>query len=149
MEIIELNGRIAELLKDFEVKDLPNNPNLNGIFEQTDITFAVISGQRADNSNYITIKLNVSIAATLRTKQEQNSYTDEDEKNLYGLMTAVVHKLQKKKIVGGGLIRLLSFENFTPESGKWRSLLTFDVDLPIQSEVDEHEDCIYIKEDVE
>jgi hypothetical protein len=133
MNLTSLNLKISELLAFFQVRDLPYLPNLNGIFESTDITYALVSGQRlGDDRDYVTIKINVSVAATLRMSEQPL----EDEKNLYGLVSAVIYQLQKKKVEAGGLIRFLSFENFTPESGKWRSLLTFEVDIPIQSEVD-------------
>lgn len=133
MDITKVNLKIKELLTEFESKDLPKLPNLNGIFDTTDITYAVISGQTLTNDiNIINVKFNVSIAATIRMIEDDT----EEIKNLYGLMSAVVYKLQKQKVKDGGLIRLTGFENFTPESGKWRSLLTFDVDIAIVAEKD-------------
>jgi hypothetical protein len=138
MDLISISNRIQELLTDYEVKDLPNTPNLNGVFEQTDITYAIVSGQRnSDTPASIIININVSIAAIFRVENQID-----EQKSLYGLMRGVTFKLHKQKVPNGKLLKLLSFENFTPESGKWRTLLTFDVQVDIENEKDENDDCL-------
>lgn len=150
MDLNILSSTIRDSLVALNAKDLPNLPNLGGVFEQTDITYAIVSGQRID-TNTINIKFNVSIAATFRTREldESNYYTEAEEKNLYSLIYQVVYILQKKKSVSGGLVRLLSFELFTPESGKWRGLLAFDVDVPIINQKDVLDNCGILLQELE
>jgi hypothetical protein len=143
MNLSGLNNKITELLSDFQYKDLPNLPNLNGLIESSDITSAIISGNRIDR-DIINVKINISVSATFRTNPIKDicNYTDKEQKNLYSLIYAVVHKLQKRGVDGGGTLTLSSFENYTPESGKWRSLITFEVPMAIDSEIDENDNCI-------
>lgn len=135
MNLNIVNIQLGELLEEFNAKDLPNYPNIKGAFNQTSVTFAIADGERTDNTRvgFITININVSIAAELRKD-------DESEKvNLYGLMDAVTNKLENKKIKYGGRLELQNFENFTPDSGMWRSLLVFSVDIPIMTGT--YEEC--------
>lgn len=138
MDLQGLNNRINELLTTFEYKDLPNYPNLNGVFNSTNITFAIISGQTTTDPDFINVKINFSIASQKRIKDENNP----DDENLYNLVQLLTYKLQKQKVAKGTLLRLSSFENFTPESGLWRSLLTFYCDIPILSEKDDDDYCV-------
>jgi hypothetical protein len=137
MNIKQLDDDINNLLRDFEVKNLPNLPNIGGVFEQSDITFAIVSGAIVD-VNIIKIRINISISATFRKdfSTPKSKYSSGEQSTLYGLLQAVIFKLQKQRVTNGGFLELVSFENFTPDSGKWRNLISFDVDIPIESEKD-------------
>lgn len=139
MNLKYVSETVLTTLIDYEVKDLPNQPNLNGVIEQSDITFAIISGQRNNDNATIKVVINVSISATFRIKNDRD-----DQQHLYGLMRGVINKLHNRKVPNnGGLIKLLNFENYAPESGKWRSLLTFEVDIYIENEKDDN--CLYLE----
>lgn len=130
MNLTDLNEQILIFLEDLNVKDLPRLPNLNGVFSQTDITVAIVSGQKLTNvRDAIEVTFNVSVSATARIPDKENTF--DEETNLYQLVQLVIEKLEKKKVRNGGLIRLSTFENFTPDSGKWRSLLSFTVQMSI------------------
>lgn len=139
MNLKQLDEDITNLLKDFEVRELPNLPNLNGVIEQSDVTFAIISGSIVDK-NVIKIRINISLSAIFRKDvtppHQPCNYSNYEQTTLYGLLQAVVYKLQKQKVKEGGYLELVSFENFTPDSGKWRNLISFDVDIPIIAEKD-------------
>lgn len=144
MNIKQLDDDITNLLADFEVRTLPNLPNIGGIIEQSNITFAIVSGGIVDN-NIIKVRVNISISATFRKDYTptQTNYSSSEQSTLYGLLQAIIFKLHKQKVTNGGFIQLVSFENFTPDSGKWRNLISFDVDLPIETEKDSN-NCLTI-----
>jgi hypothetical protein len=133
MSFTIVSEQIKLLLDEFEVKDLPNLPNIAGIFEQSELTFAIVSG--SVDGEYLNLSLNVSVACQLRFDAGDDSCPSyEERKNLDSIVFGVIYKLHRKKLIGCGLMRLQQFENFTPESGKWRSLLTFEVPLYLKYE---------------
>lgn len=139
MSFSSVTDQIKQLLDDFEVKDLPNIPNLNGVFEQSEITFAIVSG--SVDGEYLNLSLNVSVASDLRVDAGASSGCIEQKRSLDSIAFGVIYKLHRKKLKGCGLMVLESFENFTPESGKWRSLLTFTIPFYIIYEGIDREDC--------
>lgn len=140
-----VTDQVKALLDEFEVYDLPNIPNINGVFEQSVITFAIVSG--SVSGDYLNLSLNVSVASTLRYDDSDNNYqclTSEQKQSLDYLVSGVIYKLHRKKLKGCGLMVLESFENFTPESGKWRSLLSFTIPLYIIYQGNDTEDCFLV-----
>lgn len=143
MNLKLLNDDIIRFLSTLNAKDLPNLPNITGIFEQTEITFAIVSGSKSDDSYFMDVKVNFSIAATVRKDNEIDSecFKESEKISLYNLVQDVIYKLHKRKVTGGKLLLITDFELFTPESGKWRALLSSQVSIPISSEVDNNENC--------
>lgn len=139
MSFADIADQIKSLLDEFEVKDLPNIPNLNGVFEQSELTFAIISG--SVSGEYLNLVLNVSVASELRVDAGVSSNSSQQKRSLDSIVYGVIYKLHRKKLKGCGLMVLESFENFTPESGKWRSLLTFTIPYYIVYEGQDKEDC--------
>ena len=139
MSFLNVTNQIKELLDEFEVKDLPNIPNLNGVFEQSELTFAIVNG--SVNGDYLNLSLNVSVASDLRVDAGVGASSIEQKRSLDSIAFGVIYKLHKKKLKGCGLMVLESFENFTPDSGKWRCLLTFTIPFYIIYEGNDKEEC--------
>jgi hypothetical protein len=142
MSFTDVSDQIKILLEDFEVKDLPNIPNLNGIFEQSELTFAIVNG--SVEGNYLNLSVNISVASPLRyNDDDENNYLTSDQKrSLDSVVFGIIYKLHRRKLKGCGTMVLQSFENFTPESGKWRSLLTFLVPFYLKFEGSDTEQCL-------
>lgn len=130
MKLKELDIFIGNLLVDFDTKSLPNLPNISGIFNQSDISYALIKGESDNANNYCDVNFQISVSKESRIDNESSS--------LYDLVYAVIYQLNKKKYPNGGLIKFTSFELFTPDSGKWRALLDFQVLVPIDIYVDDN-----------
>ena len=139
MKLAEFNNLIEITLAELAVRDLPNSVNSEGIINQTNVTYAIASGKVSSDPNFLTVRLNISIAADYRRDnvEEKECLTYKEVISLYSLIERVTYLLHKTKIKGGSLIRLVGFENFTPESGKWRCLMNFDGDIPIINMRDE------------
>lgn len=135
--MIFVNQYIKNLLLPLDVKELPNNPNVSGVFEQTDITYAIKSGKYLD-TGYVELTLNVSVAAERRTSVDEQ----DEKKSLDDLTFSVVKCLHNKKIPNCKVIRLNEFENFTPDSGKWRTLISFTIPYNLMSDIDVDENCL-------
>jgi len=131
MKLKELDIFIGNLLTDFDTKSLPNLPNISGIFNQCDISYAIIKGESDNANNYCDVNFQVSVS-------KESRITDIDDDSLYDLIHAVIYQLNKKKYPDGGLIKFTSFELFTPDSGKWRALLDFQVSIPIDIFVEDN-----------
>jgi hypothetical protein len=123
MSFTAITEQIADILQDYKIYDLPNQPNLGGIINQSEITYAIVSG--SVNGEYLNLSLNVSIASDMRHGDDDIT----NKKSLDVLVFDIIYKLHRTKLKGCGLTKLNNFENFTPESGKWRSLLTFTIPL--------------------
>lgn len=124
----EINRAILGILEEFQVRELPNLPNILGVLEETTITFAVISGSVTDNK--INLKCNISLASEFRTTSPEAGgcgYIEEDKLSLDELFTRVIYKIHKKKISGCEGIRVSDCEFFTPASGKWRALISITI----------------------
>lgn len=130
MKLKELDIFIGNLLVDFDTKSLPNLPNISGIFNQSDISYALIKGESDNANNYCDVNFQISVSKESRIDNESSS--------LYDLVYAVIYQLNKKKYPNGGLIKFTSFELFTPDSGKWRALLDFQVLVPIDIYADDN-----------
>jgi hypothetical protein len=140
MSFTDVTEQIKTLLEDFEVKDLPNIPNLNGVFEQSELTFAIVNG--SVEGEYLNLSVNVSVASPLRYDDENNFLTSDQKRSLDSVVFGIIYKLHRRKLKGCGMMVLQSFENFTPESGKWRSLLTFLVPFYLKFEGNDTEQCL-------
>jgi len=129
IELPEINKNLLSLLSDFNVIDLPNIPNVSGVFEQTDISFAIVSGEA--QKDHLNTVVKISVAAERRTVSEEAGggcgYITEEKANLYTLVSRLIFRLHNKKLPGCGLLKINSFECFTPDSGKWRAILTFSI----------------------
>lgn len=130
MKLKELDIFIGNLLTDFDTKSLPNLPNISGIFNQSDISYAIIKGETDNANNYCDVNFQISIS--------KESRIDDESSSLYDLIYAVIYQINKKKYPNGGLLKFTSFELFTPDSGKWRALLDFQVLVPIDIYVDDN-----------
>lgn len=131
MKLKELELFIGALLTNFNTKGLPNLPNIAGIFNQSDISYAIVKGEATASGNFCEVTFQISASKSDRIDTGDNT-------SLYDLIQGIVFTLNKIKYPSGGLINLESFELFTPESGKWRALLDFNVSIPIDSNVDDN-----------
>lgn len=121
MKLKDLDIFIGNLLTGFDTKPLPDLPNISGIFNQSDISYAIINGD-AETNDFCNVTFQISVSKVSRI---------DDTNSLYDLIYAIIYQLNKVKYPNGGLIKFLSFELFTPESGKWRALVNFQVLIPI------------------
>lgn len=138
MNLIEINENIKNLLAGLDYNTLPNLPNISGFNEQSTITFIIGSGTYVDD-NYVDLELRISIAATLRTEEENadddlsNFINEEISRNLDELITTVISIFHNRPLFGTKPVTFKSFEISPPQSGKWRALLLFTVPTRITS----------------
>ena len=128
MDLKAINLELIELLKNFEVHDLPNKPNIRGIFNSSDITIAISNGVRSSIKGFITLTIQISVASSERLVS-----TVDEENSLYELIELLLNNLEDKKLKNSGHLQIQSFENLIPESGKWRAILVFNLQTPIKS----------------
>lgn len=122
MNLKEISANIFNLLEEFEVIDLPNYPNVVGIFNESTTTFVIDSGSfEIDGSQYL---MNLSLKISLSSSSRID---DTDFTSLYTLISLIIQKLFKKILPNCRAINDPGFEIVSPESGAWKALLTFNI----------------------
>lgn len=123
MNLKEISLDIYNLLEEFKVVDLPNYPNVAGLFNQSTTTFVIDSGSyESDGTEYLmNLTLKISVAS------ENRIVDTEESSSLYTLISLILQKIFKKIIKNCRPIDNPTFEITTPESGAWKALLTFRI----------------------
>lgn len=122
MNLTAISENIQAILNILEAtKTLPNNPNIGGILEETTIVFAVTEGSY-EMKNIVNLTLKVSLACQFRDEPETLNAPV-----LNDLISLVINTLHRKAIPFCKPMNLVKFENFTPDSGKWRAMIEFSI----------------------
>jgi hypothetical protein len=140
MNLKLINDRLSELLSELNINELPNMPNIGGIIEESEVTFVIVSGEKnKDKRDSVRHSINISLSATLRKEKLNDAGViccKEDENTLYELIDKVIFSVHKQILSGHGQFLFVAYENFSPDSGKWRSLLKFTVETFIDTKID-------------
>jgi hypothetical protein len=124
INLTTISDNIQTILESIqETKTLPNLPNIKGILNETTIVHVVSSGEY-ETPNLINLDLKVSLASEYREESE-----DESRKSINELISLIISVLHNRSLPQCKKIRFKKFEIFTPESGKWRSLLEFTIPM--------------------
>lgn len=140
MDLKSINNEIKEILEGLDYTTLPNFPNISGYLEQSAIAFIIGSGVYVD-VDYAELELRMSVASERRTDNTTESNIDED-KNLEDLLCFVIALLHRKPIKGCKPIVFKSFEISPPQSGKWRALVLFTLQVKLTSSYIEDMDLV-------
>lgn len=141
MYLPAITKSIAKLLVDFEMKELPNYPNLYGVYEQSQVIYEITEGED-DGLSFTEDIINLTLKVSLACEQRTNKNDDfvSVEYDLESLISYLIQKLRKAMIPGCKLIQFRNFQKFAPDSGKYRALLTFNIPAYITKLPGESED---------
>jgi hypothetical protein len=132
---LDITEKLNRILKEFEVTELPNTPNIGGIIDESEISFVITSGEiDTEDRDTISHRINISVSATMRKNVVDKAGVncgDIEKFALYDLVEKVIFKVHKQYN-----FKFVNYEFFTPESGKWRSLLVFSVKTRFTSDID-------------
>lgn len=122
MNLTAISENIQSILNVLEAtKTLPNNPNIGGILEETTIVFAITEGSY-EMMGIVNLTLKVSLACQFREEPETLNAPV-----LNNLISLVINTLHRKVIPFCKPMNLVKFENFTPDSGKWRAMIELTI----------------------
>lgn len=120
MNLTVISENIQSILNDLEAtKTLPNSPNIGGILEETTIVFAITEGNY-EVMGIVNLSLKVSLACQFREEPETLNAPV-----LNDLISQTINTLHRKSIPFCRPMNLVKFENFIPDSGKWRAMIEF------------------------
>jgi hypothetical protein len=115
-------------LEDFSIKELANYPNLYGVYTQSEIVIDISEGETNNDTitdEIINLTLRVSIA-TAKATNEKTEYSESD-RDLESIISLIIKRVRKSVLPGTKRISFQKFQKFTPESGKHRAIVTFNV----------------------
>ena len=119
---------MRSLLEDFSIKELANYPNLYGVYTQSEIVIDISEGETNNDTitdEIINLTLRVSIA-TAKATNEKTEYSESD-RDLESIISLIIKRVRKSVLPGTKRISFQKFQKFTPESGKHRAIVTFNV----------------------
>jgi hypothetical protein len=128
MYLPNISKSVNTLLEDFSIKELSNYPNLYGVYRQSEIVLDISEGEANNdsiNDEIINLTLRISIA-TGKATNEKLEYSQADN-DLETMISLIIKKVRKAVLPGTKRISFSKFQKFTPESGKHRAILTFNV----------------------
>jgi hypothetical protein len=128
MYLPNISKSVRSLLEDFSIKELANYPNLYGVYTQSEIVLDISEGEANNDSisdEIINLTLKISIA-TAKSTNEKTEYTEAD-RDLETIISLIIKRVRKAVLPGTRRISFQKFQKFTPESGKHRALLTFNI----------------------
>lgn len=129
MNLPEISKNVGRILKEFGAKELTTYPFLYGIYEQSEVVFDIGSGVIESNNlieTVINLSLTIGIACEKRTVDDSGEDSD-TERDLESLISALIIKLNKTTLPGTKRFQFQRFTKLTPESGKWRAALVFNI----------------------
>jgi hypothetical protein len=127
MNLNEISRHIGVHLESLQdTRTLPNAPNLGGSLNETSIVF-IIQGGSFETPSLINLDLKVSIACDFREESQI-----EDKRSLNELISLIISSTHNTTFPNCRKTQFSKFEIFTPDSGKWRSLIEFTVPSRIE-----------------
>lgn len=128
MYLPNISKSVRSLLEDFSIKELANYPNLYGVYTQSEIVIDISEGETNNDTitdEIINLTLRVSIA-TAKATNEKTEYSESD-RDLESIISLIIKRVRKSVLPGTKRISFQKFQKFTPESGKHRAIVTFNV----------------------
>lgn len=138
MDLSKITDDLKILMSEFQAKELPNQPNVLAVFQQSEIIYEITDGEvTTDNliESIINLRLKIAVASKTRTHED-----DDTGKDLNTLISVLINKLRKKTLPNCKKITFNSFNKFTPESGLWKAVLNFTIQAYLD---DDLEDTLY------